>query len=87
MPVTIERIDNLRSRLAIMPARITGIVANWSSAVLQSPRSSEGWSALEILAHLKASDDIITPRVYSILVRDEPIFLTLDERRWAEVAR
>ncbi len=87
MVLRTERIDNLLSRLATIPARIAEIVTGRSSDVLRSSSSQEEWSALQILAHLRASDDIITPRVYGILVRDEPTFLAFDERRWADVAR
>jgi DinB superfamily len=87
MPVTRERTDNLLSRLANIPARIAGISSGWSSETLQRPPSPDGWSALEILAHLRASDAILVPRVYAILLRDEPSLLAFDERRWADLAQ
>src|SRR6266700_6716489 len=87
MPVRRERIDNLISRLATIPARIAGIAVGWKSETLQLSSSPDEWSALEILAHLRASDEITVPRVYGILMRDEPTFPTFDERRWADIAR
>ena len=47
----------------------------------------ETWAAQDILAHLRAADDIITPRIYMILARENPSLSAYDERRWAEIAR
>ena len=47
----------------------------------------DAWSAAEIMAHLRASDDILAYRIYTILVRDDPPMPAYDERRWAEVAQ
>lgn len=52
----------------------------------QEPPRDGGWSAVATLAHLRASDDILTPRLMQIAVRDEPFLASLDERRWQEVA-
>lgn len=49
-------------------------------------RAGDEWSAAEILAHVRASEDILLPRVYQILVRDNPPLPAFDERRWAEIA-
>ena len=48
------------------------------------PRAG-AWSAVEVLAHLRSSDDILTPRLLQIAVRENPLLLSLDERRWQEV--
>ena len=80
-----ELTDHLLSRLAAVPPRIASITDQWSDTrSLSFP--SDAWSALEILAHLRASADIITHRVPAILVRDSPPLPAFDERRWAELA-
>jgi hypothetical protein len=38
-----------------------------------------------VLAHLRASDDILSPRLVAMLVRDEPALPAFDDRRWGEV--
>jgi hypothetical protein len=43
------------------------------------------WSAVAVLAHLRASDDILAPRLVAMLVREEPTLPAFDERRWSEV--
>src|SRR6187551_3992279 len=51
-----------------------------------SARDSEGWSAHDVIAHMRASDDILIPRVYQLLARDHPPLPAFDERRCAEIA-
>jgi hypothetical protein len=49
--------------------------------------TDDGWTALEALAHMRASAEILAPRILQILVRDHPPLAAFDERRWAEVGR
>jgi hypothetical protein len=80
------RFDESLVRLAGIPARVASAVGSWSESQLHTPSVTGGWSATEIFAHMRASDDIMTPRVSMILVRDQPPLAAFDERRWAEVA-
>ena len=82
-----DQTQHLLNRLTSIPARISHAVAGWSEADLHIPSATDEWSAAAILAHLRASDDIITPRIYAMLVRDNPPLAAYDDRRWAEVAR
>ena len=67
---TVSRLNHVVSR---------GRTGRWN-------QQAEGaWSAHEILAHLRASNEILTPRIYQILVRDNPPLAGFDERRWVEV--
>lgn len=84
--VTEERIADLLARLTMTPERIAAVVGGWDAARLREPAGDGGWSAAAILAHLRASDDILSPRLYAILARDTPPLLAFDERRWAAVA-
>ncbi len=78
---------DLVDRLEQVPQRIACIVEGGTEAALRQAANAESWSAAEILAHLRASDDILAYRAYAILVRDNPPMPGYDERRWAEVAR
>jgi hypothetical protein len=82
---TVNR-ENLLNRLSSTPDRIAHAVTGWDEAALRTTPSSGDWSAAAILAHLRASDAIITYRLYAILVRDNPPMPAFDERRWAEIA-
>jgi hypothetical protein len=53
---------------------------------LRAPLAPGEWSPAEVLAHLRAADDIQSIRAYMILARDEPPLPAFDERAWAEVA-
>jgi hypothetical protein len=79
-------LEELLNRLSSTPDRIAHAVSGWSESVLRTTPSASDWSAAAILAHLRASDAIITYRLYAILVRDNPPMPAFDERRWAEVA-
>jgi hypothetical protein len=39
-----------------------------------------------VLVHLRASSEILTPRVTQMLTRDEPPLPAFDDRAWARVA-
>jgi hypothetical protein len=79
-------IDDLLDRLSMVPERIARAVAGIPEPDKNKPLSKDEWSAAEILAHLRASDDIVAYRLYAILARDLPFLPAYDERRWAEVA-
>lgn len=77
--------DGLVERLSSVPRRIAHAVEGLSSAELRIAPNGE-WAIAQVLAHLRASDDILAYRIYCILARDEPQLPAYDERRWAEVA-
>ena len=82
MDITADLID----RLSAIPARIARAVAGWPAARLHAAPADGAWSAVDILAHLRATDDILAFRAFMILARDNPPMPSFDERRWAEVA-
>ncbi len=61
-------------------------LARFSEVRWRRQPPGDGWSAAAVLAHLRASDAIIAPRLLQTVVRDEPPLLGWDERRWQEVA-
>lgn len=78
---------DLVDRLEQVPERLARALEGQPQVPPPAAADSEEWSAAEILAHLRASDDILAYRAYAILVRDNPPMPVYDERRWAEVAR
>jgi len=84
---TNDEIEDLLTRLAGIPERISRSVKGWDEAELHTRPATSEWSASEILAHIRASDDILAYRAYAILARNNPPLVAYDERRWAEVAR
>lgn len=79
-------LDGLVTRLAAIPDRMARAVAGWSEGELRTPPAGGGWTAAEILAHVRASDDIMSPRIYMVLVRDRSPLPAYDDRTWAQVA-
>jgi len=77
----------LIDRAAAAPVRIAAALAGWDDARLRAPTAPGEWSAAEILAHVRASDDILAGRVPMLLARDEPPLPAFDERRWAIAVR
>jgi hypothetical protein len=84
---TVERpdIESLVERLAETPGRLATAAEGLTPERLATPPAADEWSALAVLAHMRASDDILSPRLVMMLVRDEPTMPAFDERRWGEV--
>jgi hypothetical protein len=83
----IKPINVLLSRFAAIPRHIAQTIEGRSEEELRAKPSQDEWSMVNIFAHMRASDAIVTPRIYAILVRDTPPLIAYDERRWAEIAR
>ncbi len=79
-------IQALLSRLALLPERIASIIEGKNAVELHSRPGQDKWSASEIFAHIRASDDIVSSRIYAVLVREYAPLVAYDERLWAEVA-
>jgi hypothetical protein len=84
--IPVHQVDTLLLRLADVPARIAHAAARLSDVEKHSASTTEEWSAAEVLAHIRAADDIVAYRLCAILVRDDPNLPAYDERRWAEIA-
>ena len=84
--ISSHQFNDLLKRLSDVPARIARAVARRPEADKHTGALNGEWSAAEILAHLRAADDILAHRLFAILTRDNPILPAYDERRWAEIA-
>ena len=78
-------IDDLVERLAATPGRVAAATAGRNPEELSASPDDGEWSGVAVLAHLRASDDILSPRLVAMLVREEPTLPAFDDRRWAEV--
>jgi hypothetical protein len=76
---------SLVERLAEAPGRIAAATAGLTPEQLSTPPADGEWSALGVLAHIRACDDILAPRLVMMSVRDEPSMPVFDDRRWEEV--
>jgi hypothetical protein len=82
-----EQIAEVLSRLASAPGRFASAISRLEDADSVTSAEAGEWSPAEVLAHVRASHDIFEPRIYYILVRDNPQLLAYDDARWAQVAR
>jgi hypothetical protein len=76
----------LIARVLRGPGRVSRIFSMLSDEQLGAPLAPGEWSPAEVLAHLRAADDIQAMRAYMILTRDEPPLPAFDERVWSQVA-
>ena len=80
-----DEISGLLARLADTPSRIATAVVGRDSDELTRAPSDDEWSPLAVLAHIRSSEDFLSARLITMLVREEPKLLAFDERRWCEV--
>ena len=79
-----DQIEQVLRDLEATPVRREELFAGRDDAALRAGATGD-WSPLDVLIHLRASDEIIAPRLVQMLVRDDPPLPAFDERRWAEV--
>ena len=84
--ISASPVSDLIRRLEDGLTRLGRLVREHPDAEAWSERHEEGWTAHHVLVHMRASSEILTPRIYQILVRDQPPLPGFDDRRWAEVA-
>jgi hypothetical protein len=73
------------SKLASAPDRFAASLSRLEDADSVTRSGSGEWSPVEIVAHVRASGDILESRIFFILARDSPPLIAYDERVWAEV--
>ena len=76
----------LLDRLEASAQRITWGIVDLDEEELTTGGEDEEWSPIQVLAHVKACDDIMTGRIASILTNPKAIVLNFDEQAWATIA-
>lgn len=82
-----REIEDVLTRLAEAPARLTRAFSGFEETKSTNGKVHSQWSPIEVLAHVRAANDIMEARLFSILVRDDPHMLAYDDVRWRDVAR
>src|SRR5688500_17275035 len=82
--VTEQQIQALVLRFARIFPRITAATLDMDDATLRTATEGE-WSIHDVLDHLRGSYAIISYRIYTVLIRDNPPMPAIDERQWALV--
>jgi hypothetical protein len=86
LPIEQDQIEPVLLLLAETPARIAAVTAGLSSAQLAlSPAPAPGgWSAAEILAHLRGCADVWSVTIREMLRQNEPVLPLHSPRAWAK---
>jgi hypothetical protein len=75
-------VDVIMAILRETPARLGALAAGLSPVQLGTPPRPEAWSINDILAHLRASDDVLGGNIRRILAEDHPAWRRLSPRAW-----
>ena len=84
---TREEIEALIVRLAAAPSRYAAALSRLEDADSVSDLHDGEWSPVQVLAHVRAANDILEPRIYHVLVRENTPLVAYDDGVWARVAR
>lgn len=76
----------LVQHMAAVPERLVRALADKTPRQLGGRPGPDEWSVIEVFAHMRAVDDIMTSRIYTLMTRSNALLVDLDERHWAEVA-
>lgn len=77
--------EMLLSRLAAAPAHFQALLARLEDADSVTTATAGEWSPHEVVAHMRAANDILEPRVFQVLVRPNTPLIGFDEDRWLQV--
>ena len=77
--------EMLVSRLAAAPAHFQALLARLEDADSVTAATAGEWSPHEVVAHMRAANDILEPRVFQVLVRPNTPLIGFDEDRWLQV--
>ena len=77
-------IEEVLTRLRDAPPRIAGLAEASSAEQLGCAPAAGEWSAVEVLAHLRACADVWGGCITTILTEDHPTIQAVDPRTWAE---
>ncbi len=82
-----NEIETVLARLAAAPSRFEQLLGRLEAADAVASASSGELSPAETLARVRATNDILEPRILYALVRDRPPLLGYEEARWEDVMR
>ena len=77
--LTIEQVLTL---LATTPPRIAALTADLAPAQLRTTPNHDGWSANDVLAHLRACADVWGHCIVAIIAQDRPVLRAVNPRTW-----
>jgi uncharacterized damage-inducible protein DinB len=82
MPEKLYPSERILTLLSEHPAQIAAAAAGATPAQLTAPPSAGEWSAVEVLAHLRACADMWGGCILQILREDHPTLQAMNPRTW-----
>ncbi len=79
LSLTMEQVLTL---LAATPSRIAALTADLASDQLHTRPNHDGWSANDVLAHLRACADVWGNCIMAIIAEDTPTLRAVNPRTW-----
>ena len=74
--------EQVLALLAATPPRIAALTADLSPAHLQTRPTHDGWSANDVLAHLRACADVWGTCIVAMIEEDRPVLRAVNPRTW-----
>lgn len=82
MPEPSLTIEQILTMLAAGPPRLAALTTDVAHSHLRTPPGSEEWSAVEVLAHLRACADMWGNCIAAMLAEDHPTLRAVNPRTW-----
>ena len=82
MPSRSLTTEQVLTLLAVTPPRIAALTDDLAPAQLHIPPNSDGWSANEVLAHLRACADIWGNCIVAMIAKDTPTLRAVNPLTW-----
>lgn len=82
----VDKTATLLDRMEDTMRRLTFVMVDFDDDELTEAPQPSAWSPIQIFAHMKASDDLTTPRMAAMLTRDNPPLVSFDVDLWFQIA-
>jgi hypothetical protein len=82
MPDNSPSIEEILAALAATPSRLAALTAGLDRALLRTRPAPDEWSAVAVLAHMRACADMWGTAIRTILAEDHPTIRAVNPRSW-----
>ena len=82
MPSRSLTIEQVLTLLAATPPRIAALTAGLAPAQLHTTANHDAWSAIDVLAHLRACADVWGNCIVTIIAEERPTLRAVNPRTW-----
>ena len=80
MPQDVLTVDEIMAILPATPSTIAGLTDGLTATELRTPPAPDAWSINELLAHLRAAQDVLGGNMLRIVTEDQPAWRRVSPR-------